>query len=681
MARKRYSPKDRALGKDGSDISESEDFEASVPLGEDEVAESADKDPTDSRSADRNAPDRTQHPVEFSEDDLKKLGTEFSDAIRGELGQRSGREQDWLRYIRLYNAQPKSPEKSYPLQGASNVVVPLARIYCDTLIAREMQAMFSISPLWMATELNRKFSKAVKPMERWLDWIQENIWSERRIVKSLVQETVKLGTSVLYQGWCDETRYRYDDKARQTVPAGRKYGPDPQWVALEDFVIPQGYAQVKDAPYVAMRLRFSWDRLRQLAFSNYIENLDQLRGETSPMTELQRERQDPTSGDFTTEDRFALYELWSVWFSRDFDGDGWPEEYVMLLHLDTASIHRLKANPFPSQMRPFVVTKFIDQEGEFYGIGIPEMIEQLQEESSTIHNQRRDRAHLSNIVMWIAGAANHGITDTVRPASGKVMKVVDITQIKELRPASNVTIDAYEESFVNALADRTVGVSELNDGRMTSPVGRAAATTVMALLQEGARRFDLYTAEMRAALSEQAHQIAELYQTYGLPDAEMSGSPEQVLDEEDAMRVREILQIQDDLRNFMAIKLNVSTQAVNREVEKKSNMELYQFMVQHATTISQFATGVVNPQSPPPIKAYFEKIIETLNRAADKLLTSYSAFDLDGALASEVLFQMGQPNPAQPQITDQGMMPQQGQPQPQQIPGAPPNGNGSIIPQ
>lgn len=670
---KRKRPSGKPLREEAS----AEDIEASVPIGDDESPESTDKDPTDSLSAERNAPDRTPHPVEFSEDELKKLGSEFSDAIRAELGLRTNREQDWLRYTRLYNAQPKTPQKSYPMEGSSNVVVPLARIYCDTLIAREMQAMFSISPLWMATELNKKFAEAVKPLERWLDWIQENIWNERRCVKSLVQETVKLGTSVLYQGWKDETRYRYDDKQKKTVPTGRTYGPAPEWVALEDFVIPQGYAEVKDAPYVAHRLRFSWDRLRQLAHSGYIENLDALRGETSQPTDLQRERQDPASGDFTvSDDRFALYELWSVWFSRDFDGDGWPEEYVMLVNLDKASIHRLKANPFPSQMRPFVVTKFIDQEGEFYGIGIPEMIEQLQEESSTIHNQRRDRAHLSNIVMWIAGAANHGITDTVRPASGKVLKVMDITQIKELRPASNVTIDAYEESFVNALADRTVGVSELNDGRMTSPVGRAAATTVMALLQEGARRFDLYTAEMRTALSEQAHQIAELYQTYGLPDPEMSGSPEVVLDEDDAMKVREVLQIQDDLRNFMAIKLNVSTQAVNREVEKKSNMELYQFAVQHATNVAQFATGIVNPQSPPQIQQYFKAVVENLNRAAAKLLTSYAAFDLDNEIASEVLFQMGQPNPALQQIP-QGAPPELGGAAPQ---GAPTNGNGTFPP-
>jgi hypothetical protein len=554
------------------------------------------------------------------------------------------------------------------MSGASNVTVPLSRIYCDTLIAREMQAIFSITPHWMGQELNRKFADNVKTMERWLDWNREHVWNQRRVVKCLVQETVKLGTSVLYNGWRDEIKYRYDDKTKQTLPTGRVYGPYPQWVSINDWIIPRGYAEVNEAPYVAHRLRFSWERLRQLAHSDYIENLDVLRGTTSEPTEFDRTKEDAVAGDYFTDDRFSLYELWSVWFSRDFDGDGWPEEYVMLLNLEKQSIHRLKSNPFPSQMRPFVVTRFIEQEGDFYGIGIPEMVEQLQDESSTIHNQRRDRAHLSNIVTWIAGAANHGIENAIRPSSGKVIKVMDITQIREMRPSTNVTIDVYEESSVNALADRTVGVSELNDGRMTSPVGRAAATTVMAMLQEGARRFDLYTAEMREALSEQAHQIAELYQTYGLPEPDTNGSPEQVLDENDAIKVRELLEMQDDLRNFMAIKLNVSTQAVNREGEKKSNMELFQFMVGYAQTISQFATGIVNPQSPPQIREWFEVVVKTLNRAAERVLGSYGAFDLDDAVVSDVLFQMGQPNPVQPQIAG----PEQAQPQQPQAP--PPNG-------
>ena len=97
-------------------------------------------------------------------------------------------------------------------------------------------------------------------------------------------------------------------------------------------------------------------------------------------------------------------------------------------------------------------------------------------------------------------------------------------------------------------------------------------------------------------------------------------------------------------------------------------MELFQFMVGYAQTISQFATGIVNPQSPPQIREWFEVVVKTLNRAAERVLGSYGAFDLDDAVVSDVLFQMGQPNPVQPQIAG----PEQAQPQQPQAP--PPNG-------
>src|SRR5258706_15307430 len=75
----------------------------------------------------------------------------------------------------------------------------------------------------------------------------------------------------------------------------------------------------------------------------------------------------------------------------------------------------------PSGTRPYFKSSFISVEGEFDGIGIPEDVESLQEEASTIHNQRRDRAHLANIVMYIAKMAGQ-LPDTIRPRSGLVIK-------------------------------------------------------------------------------------------------------------------------------------------------------------------------------------------------------------------------------------------------------------------
>lgn len=596
-------------------------------------------------------------PVALTDSDLASLAAAYADEITLQLGLRTTREQNWLRWQRLYRAEPRDRVKEYPHAGASNVVVPLAAIYSDIIIARIMQAIFAVEPHWTGTELNRKFADAVKPLERWLDWCRQNVWDQERVVKPLVMETVKLGTSVLYNGWRSELVRRYDDATQQTVDSEVRYGPDPTWVPREDILTVDGFADLQRAPFLAHRMYFSWDRLQQLAYSTlggpppFIDptELAKLAGNPDGETDLRRQRRELSGGVGTdTAPEFGLWQIWTVWLSRDLDHDGYPEEYVMMLHLDTRTILRLRANPYPSQMRPYIVTRFIEEEGEFDGIGVPEMIEQLQDEASTIHNQRRDRAHLANIVMYKGSAASN-LPDTIRPKSGRVIKMLNPADLVEFRPSSNIQTDVFEEQSVTQLAEKRVGQTDINQGNMSSPLGRAAATTVMALLQEGSRRFDLNTSEIRKALSEQGRQVAELYQTHGLPDPEMPGSPEQVLDPEDAQQVRVLLGLQDNLRNFVAIKLNISTQAVNREMEKQSNVQLYGMVRDHIMMLGQLAPVLMQPQMPAGMKQAMAAGIEVLTKAMAKLLQSYSAFDLDVSLIADAMTALAaQPGPMGP---------------------------------
>jgi hypothetical protein len=620
-----------------------------------EPEDHAEVDPLDKHPEKRKGPPGPAHEVSFTEVELTDLANELSGEIEDELSTaHESREEDYVRYHKLYDSVPREATKTYPFDRASNVVVPFAAIYCDTVEARIMQSMFAVTPHWTATELSKKMAPATKPVERWFDWRRKNVWKQEQVVEDAVKETLKLGTSVIYQGWIDETRMRYvesrDEKGKivgATIPGSKRFGPRPEWVSIGDTIMPTGYTDHQTSPYFAHRIWLSQDRLFQLAHANFIEDEDKVIGQPDEESELRKRRREAKGVELSKSERYGLYAIWNVWFSRDFDGDGYPEEYVMMLHSETKTILRLKPNPFPSQMRPYVVTRYISREGDFYGLGIPERIEQLQEEASTIHNQRRDRAHLANIVMYVSEAANKGIGNSIRPQSGKVIKVLGINSLKEFHPSTNVTIDVFEENSVTMLADRAIGISELSEGKVSSPIGRAAATTIMSMLQEGARRFDRVAAKMRAALGDQAHQIAELDQTFGLPAEGDFGSPEQILDEKDAKIVREILEAKDDLRTLLAIDLSVSTQAVNREVEKQSNMQLYGQVIQYAMQIMQLATGLVNPQMPPELRQAIVKLVKGVDLAMQRVFQSFSAFDLDDVLVAEVFANMKPQAPQQ----------------------------------
>lgn len=197
-----------------------------------------------------------------------------------------------------------------------------------------------------------------------------------------------------------------------------------------------------------------------------------------------------------------------------------------------------------------------------------------------------------------------------------------------------------------------------------------------------ARRFDLNVAELRSALTEQGHQITELWQIYGLPPPEDPASPEQVLDDKDAAQVRQLLEKTDiSLRGLIGIQLNIATAAVNKETEKQANIQLYQVVSQYMQQMLQFAPVLGNPQVPEELKAAVLHTVKGQDRLLEQIFQSHNKFDLDSVLVGELFEQMAAKSMQQAQQMQQmGMA--QGAPgmapggQPGQPPGQPPQPQG-----
>jgi hypothetical protein len=185
---------------------------------------------------------------------------------------------------------------------------------------------------------------------------------------------------------------------------------------------------------------------------------------------------------------------------------------------------------------------------------------------------------------------------------------------------------------------------------------------MMALMQEGTRRFDLNVSDIRTALSEQGHQLTEAWQVYGLPEPDESGSPEQVLDEDDAAIVRELLSMPVNLRGLIAIQINISTAAINREVEKQSNIQLYQIVQGYMQQVLQLSMAVANPQIPPPIKELIVHGVEGLDKLLKRIFQAHNAFDLETVLVGDIFGEMAMQVQQQPMLPGpQGQMPGQQQ--------------------
>lgn len=565
-------------------------------------------------------------------------------SIANELSARSELEDDWVRWLTQYKSN-EQPTKSYPWPGASNVNINLTAIYVDTLVAKILQSLFAASPFWVATPLNRKFENAAKPLERFLDWLRQNAWDEYHVVKPMVLELTKLGTGILTNAWVDLPLTRTDERTGELNEIGRTIGPRPSWVRLEDFLIPRGFNAINHsekgvrAPWVGYRQRYPKQDLQRFTHTGFFDDIDPVlkaRGDDPTTLDTLRNNEGTLNPEQGERDETDIWAVWQVWFSWDLNNDGYPEDYVAYIHLSSKTLLRLRPNPYLNGMRPFVACPFIEQEGTFYGIGVGEMVESYEAEVTTMHNQRIDNGHIANTVV-LAARRGSGITDKVRLSPGKILLLTDPNNdIKQINFGQNHMMSIQEEQVTVAMAERRVGISDLNLGRESSPLGRAAATTVMQLMQEGSRRHDLQTSDLRRALGEQALQIIELYQTHGVPEPNAPGSPETILDEADALAVRQLLSVQDGIAGIVGLQLNAATQSVNREVERQSNMELFTMLTtQYYQPFLNILPMMMDPNAPPAVRDIVVAIVNGVDSILARVLQGQQVFDVEKLLLGD----------------------------------------------
>lgn len=578
--------------------------------------------------------------------DIAHLVNTFATEIQSTLdeSERKDAEDQWQKWLKLYSGRPHVAEKTHPWPRASNTVVNLAGIYVEQTAAQIMQGL-SAEPYWIVSEVNRSAADAAKPLERYLDLARQRFWNQYKVQKQMVLECLKLGTGILTTGWVDKPVLEYRPETKKHEEVGRIVGPEPSWCAREDYLMPPGYSDPQTAPWIAFRQWFSKQELRRLEYLGQVENIDELKGPGDHETELHRLRRFQESGgglDAATarSDEFALWAVWQIWFSWDLDGDDYPEEHVMVLHPERKVLLRLleHGNPYPRGMRPVVHAPFIEVEGRFDGIGIPEMVEYYQEEVTTAHNQRVDNHHLSNTPM-VAVRKGAGITDRQHFFTGRLWLMTDPKQ--DIQPFQIGHVNPFsvqEEQATIGLAERRVGISDPNLGQISSPMGRAAASTMMGVMQEGKARRDLATSEIRRALTEHGYQLCELYHTHGLPPPGTSGSPEQMLDEADAKPVRELFARQDPIRGLVVLKLNVATNALNRETQKQSSIQLLQLLTQYFMGVvqawPQIGPLLLNPQTPPPIRDALMGMIKGVDRGFQNVLQDHEQYGMEDILIS-----------------------------------------------
>lgn len=531
--------------------------------------------------------------------------------------------------VRTYEAEPEQARKSFPWDGACNLVVPVVATAVETVFTRVTGSLFGTHELYAGKARSAKWTEAADPTINWLNWVNDNVFDARRIYSRWVLSCLKTGTSIVKLPWVRrirEVRYMDSSGGNHTEEVVLHDGPRPEFVPLEDFFWSRdanSTQNLQDCEWVAHRFTQTWKQLKEAELSG--DYIDVERIQNDKRTQFKDSETDiqEITGEQPQEPND--YELWEVWASYPISDDGKLAEIVITIHLETQTVIRAVYNFYRHQERPFHSLKFFPRENSFLGIGLAEMLVQIQEEVTAIHRNRLDNATLANAKVYKrTDGANVSFEDVFPGAILDVESQDDITNMDMGVEHSSLLM---EEQHTIIIGEKRSGVSDYSAGRESSAIGsRATATSTMALIREGNKRFQFFISEVRKVLTDIGHQTISLYQQFA-PNREVHY---ELFSEKESQWFQRLMTLPPELsRSNIVLDVRALDESNNKEIEQQAYMMMIKVVQETYMQIGQAMMLISNPEAPEPVKGLAQQGATTASKLLERLLETFGFRDAE----------------------------------------------------
>ncbi|MDR7528645.1 MAG: hypothetical protein QN130_12290 [Armatimonadota bacterium] len=284
-------------------------------------------------------------------------------------------------------------------------------------------------------------------------------------------------------------------------------------------------------------------------------------------------------------------EILEAYFRWDVDGDGVEEELLVTIPKDAPHIVLRAARleeVFRHGRRPFVLFYFNPVADSIWAIGVPQVIEGLQQEFNTIHNLRTDAGMIANTPfgVYVPAAGFNPERMPIRP--GYMYPVDDVNAVRWYSPPSALPWAFQEEAGLWMLLERRTKVSDLTLGRIGETQGAArTASGAQILASQQAAGFDIYIRRFQEGFRELLRQILALYQQY-MPPGKLvrivgaPGEPSYVVDRE-------------SLRGDMDMVFTGNSLSTDRQVERETMTFLAQGVLSPGALTMLLQLGLTDP--------------------------------------------------------------------------------------
>jgi len=566
--------------------------------------------------------------IEFSEENERRLINYLVSELTDAESERADSMYDFARWRRKYRTKFPEFPKDWPLANSSQITIPVIKTAVQTLTSRVYQTIMAADPILSFRTKNSDFQDFSLLYEEFFGLYSTERLDLEDVLDTVVTDTIKLGTSVVEVTTKRDRRavMKYDGLTKTYKKEVKEIynGPVVYHFPIEDFWCRIGYQDIQKAPWCGKEIRVTWSEIKDMALAGDLNPQDinkiwKLPESLSDVSESERDQQALENREPMDWQVYRLFELSLRW---DVDGDGLDEEILVYFHWESNTLLRRKFNTFRNGRRPWIIFRYIRVPHRLYGEGMAEMLEHLQEEISTIHNQRIDNATVANLQIILVKKLIRGLSPGDRLWSGKIVKA-DQEDVGTLRLGEIYPSTVNNEQIAQTYAKEISGVGDNINGQ-GQPVTRTTATAQLSMLEEANRRFDKPIKSIRKSIREIAVHCTDLMSDYGT-----NGLAEEWLGDRGAI-------VEEGLSNpetFAPGNVKVQTlstrSSVNREVEFQSAVAVMNMVVQMGQQFMQLGT-MANPQAAGVIA---HELVQAIREPWKKVMQYSDSQNVDEAMS------------------------------------------------
>lgn len=530
----------------------------------------------------------------IDEDDL---ATYIDEELNLAEAERSGFVRRLAEWQEAYEAPPADSAKNWPIRNAANLTLPVIKEVVNTLVSSLLQTLIVPTPTWIIQDIAEEWSPFTSLLQKFMDIGAKRDLEFDDKVENWILEGTKYGTSVVEVGheFIKKRQYIYTEDGTRAVPEDQVDSGPRLWnIRLQDFYIPFHSISIQEAPWVAKKLRFNSRQLKERVRSSKfrkeaVANILEARLEDKA-DEVQEKHEEMEKTEPIERVRYPVFEVWLSW-NLD-DGDDAETEILAYWSPETMEFLSIRFNPFWHGERPFSVFKYFPVENRFYGQGICGQLEELQDEISTIHNQRIDNASMANLRMILTRKMSTSLMPGDPLYTGKIIEVDNLDDIAPFQLSEIYGSTIQNEQITRGYVERLSGVDETQSVG-GQPVTRTTATAQALLLQEGRKRFDQTIRNARDGVSRVGRLVLRTYFQFGAGEKPILwlGKKGQVL--KGVFNLPKIASEQG-----LGIEAAAPTSKLNKEAQRQNSLALFNLMVQLYEKFLQL-TSQVSPQAVP----------------------------------------------------------------------------------